>query len=92
MFATPTALILTLPFALGIFTLLLPFASGPIKLPLVVLPVTVKLLNVPTLVIFGCALVVTVPAVPAVATFKLATCVVLVTTSGAVPVATVLIN
>ena len=29
------------------------------------LPVTAKLVNVPTEVIFGCALVVTVPAVPA---------------------------
>ena len=37
---------------------------------------------------FGCAFVVTVPALPAVATFKFATCVVLVTVNGAVPVAT----
>ena len=41
---------------------------------------------------FGCALVVTVPAVPEVATFKLATCVVLVTVNGAVPVAILDIN
>ena len=33
-------------------------------LPPVVLPVTVKLVNVPVLVIFGCAFVVTVAAVP----------------------------
>ena len=36
-----------------------------IKLPLVVLPVTVRLLNVPTEVMLGCAAVVTVPAVVA---------------------------
>ena len=39
--------------------------SVPTKLPLVVLPVTAKLLNVPTDVILGCAAVVTVPAVVA---------------------------
>ena len=39
--------------------------SVPIKLPLVVLPVTAKLLSVPTLVILGCAFVVTVAAVVA---------------------------
>jgi len=47
--------------------------------------------NVPTEVMFGCAAVVTVPAVvadPAVATFKFATWVVLVTVNGAVPIAT----
>ena len=60
--------------------------------PLIIFAVTVKLLNVPTLVIFGCALVVTVAAVPEVATFKLATCVVLVTVNGAVPVAILDIN
>jgi hypothetical protein len=85
--ALPTALILTLPFAAGIFTLLLPFDNPavvipvryiplPVKkladtllpklaLPDVILPVTAKLLNVPTLVMFGCAAVVTVPAVVA---------------------------
>ena len=52
------------------------------------LPVTARLVKVPTLVMFGCAAVVTVPAVPAVAAFKLATCVVEATVSGAVPVAT----
>jgi hypothetical protein len=41
-----------------------PF-NVPTKLPLEVLPVTAKLLNVPTEVIFGCAAVVTVPAVVA---------------------------
>ena len=50
-FAVPTALMFTLPLALGIFTLLLPLANTPIKLPDVVLPVTAKLVNVPTLVI-----------------------------------------
>ena len=39
--ATPTALMLTLPLLLGIFTLLLPFACGPIKFPVVKLPTTV---------------------------------------------------
>ena len=64
-------------------------------LPALILPVTLKLAKVPVLVMFGCALVVTVPAVvalPAVATDKLATCVVDVTTNGAVPVAIFDIN
>ena len=85
--ALPTALILTLPFAIGILTLLLPLTTvtpalkllrllpSPYRycalikpllaytLPLTILPVTFKLVNVPTLVIFGCAFVVTVPAV-----------------------------
>jgi hypothetical protein len=39
----------------------------------VIVPFTPSDVNVPTLVMFGCALVVTVPYVPAVATFKLAT-------------------
>ena len=44
--ALPTADILTLPFAAGILTLLLPFASGPIKLvadklPVILAPVVV---------------------------------------------------
>ena len=40
--------------------------NPPVKiLPLVVLPVTLKLVNVPTLVMFACAFVVTVPAVVA---------------------------
>ena len=72
----------------------------PTKLLALTLPVTVNTVNVPTDVIFGCALADTViatfefvelvanVAVPAVATFKLATCVVLVTMKGAVPVAT----
>ena len=50
----------------------------------------VTLVNVPTDVMLGCAAVVTVPAVvavPAAATFRLATCVVDVTMNGAVPVA-----
>ena len=57
---------------------------------------TVKPVRVPTLVIAVWAAVVTVPAVvaesaaPAVATFKLATRVVEVTTKGAVPVVVVL--
>ena len=41
-----------------------PF-SVPMKLPAVVLPVTAKLLKVPTLVMLGCAAVVTVAAVVA---------------------------
>ena len=36
--ATPAALILILPLAAGIFTLLLPLATGPIKLPTFTLP------------------------------------------------------
>jgi hypothetical protein len=59
--ALPIADILTLPFAAGILTLLLPFANTPTKLPDVVLPDTVKLVNVPTLVMLGCELVVNVP-------------------------------
>jgi hypothetical protein len=61
------------------------------RFPALALPVTVNALSVPTLVILGCAAVVTVPAVvaePAVATLKFATWVVDVTTNGAVPVAT----
>ena len=61
------------------------------------MPVTAKLVNVPTDVILPCAAVVTVPAVvadpavvavPALATLILATCVVLVTVKGGVPVIT----
>jgi hypothetical protein len=37
-----------------------------LALPDVILPVTARLVSVPTEVIFGCALVVTVPAVVAV--------------------------
>ena len=61
------------------------------KLPEVVVPVTPNEDSVPTLVIFGCAAAVTVPATLAVATVKLATVVVLVTTNGAVPDASVLV-
>ena len=74
----------------------------PVKTPVlavnataVTVPLTPNDVSVPTLVILGCAAVVTVPAVvaaPAVAAFKFATCVVEVTTSGAVPVAILLIN
>jgi len=88
--ALPTALIFTLPLLLGMFTLLLPFDSPavvipvrytplPVKkladtllpklaLPEVMLPVTASELNVPTLVIFGCAFVYTVPEIKALAT------------------------
>ena len=52
-----------LPFAAGILMLLLPFARVPIKLPAVTLPVTLKLDNVPTDVMFGCAAVVSVPVI-----------------------------
>jgi len=48
----------------------------------------IKLVNVPVLVMLGCAAVVTVPAV---ATFRLATCVVEDTMNGAVPVAKLLV-
>jgi len=87
-FALPTALILTFPFALGILTLLLPLTMAvalptpvsryplPVKklavtklprlaLPALILPVTVNAVKVPVLVMFGCAAVVTVPAVVA---------------------------
>ena len=40
-------------------------ALPKLALPLVTLPVTAKLVNVPVLVMFGCAAVVTVPAVVA---------------------------
>ena len=63
--ALPTALKLIFPFADGILTFEFPFANTPTKLPDVVLPVTLKLVNVPTLVILGCAAVITVPAVVA---------------------------
>ena len=49
----------------------------------VTVPTTSKLVNVPTLVMLACALPVTATAVPEVATFKLATCVVDVTVNGA---------
>ena len=42
-----------------------PFANVPMKLPDVILPDTVSAVNVPTDVMFGCAAVVTVPAVVA---------------------------
>ena len=56
---------------------------------------TVSPTKLPILVILGCAFVVTVPArfaLPAVATLKLATCVVDDTMNGAVPVAMFEIN
>ena len=56
---------LILPFATGIFTLLFPLANDPIKLLAVTLPETFNEINVPTLVMFGCALSVTVPALTA---------------------------
>ena len=62
---TPTALKLILP-PPNTVTLLLPFARVPIKLPLVVFPVTANVVNVPKLVIFGCALTDTVFAMLAV--------------------------
>ena len=75
-------------------------AADPFTLPAMV-AVTVSPDSVPTEVMFGCAFVVTVPAVPAVpalvayvalAAYRLATSVVELTTTGAVPVATVEIN
>ena len=71
-----------------------PVATFDTKVEAVTVPLTPSDVSVPTLVILGCAAVVTVPAVvaevadPAVATFKFATCVVDVTVNGAVPVAT----
>ena len=52
-------------------TMVLPLITIPptdsvppvVKLPPVVLPVTLKLVSVPTLVIFGCAFVVRVPVI-----------------------------
>ena len=40
-----------------------PVNNVPLTLPALTLPVTLKLVNVPTLVMFGCAFVVTVAAV-----------------------------
>ena len=54
----PVNVPVTLPFKL-------PVKVVAFTLPAVILPVTDKLLNVPTLVILGCAFVVTVPAVTA---------------------------
>ena len=95
MFALPTALIVMLPFAVAILTLLLPLLMlldaldtvaqlnppapfvdryCPFEPPVIVtlptapkllVPDTVKLVSVPVLVMFGCAAVVTVPAVVA---------------------------
>ena len=58
----------------------------------VTVPLTPNDVNVPTLVMFGCAAVVTVPAVVAVAAARLATVVVELTVNGAVPVAILLVN
>ena len=57
----PTAVMVTFPLLVAMLTLLFPFACGPIKLPAVKLPETLRLVNVPVLVILGCALVVNVP-------------------------------
>jgi hypothetical protein len=65
MFALPATSKLMFPFAAGILISLVPFARLPMKLAAVALPVTANALNVPTLVMFGCAAVVTVPAVVA---------------------------
>ena len=64
-FAVPAISKLMLPLAAGILTSLVPFARLPMKLAAVTLPVTAREVNVPTLVMFGCAAVVTVPAVVA---------------------------
>ena len=53
---------------------------------------TINPVNSPTDVMFACAFVVTDPAKEAVATLRLGTRVVLDTTNGGVPVATVEIN
>ena len=62
-FALPAELRLILPFAEGIRTLLFPFANVPIKLPAIIFPVTPNDVNVPILVMFGCAAVVNVPEI-----------------------------
>ena len=60
-FDVPPTLNVMLPEATGTFILVVPFAYGPIKLPPVILPDTLNEVNVPTLVMFGCAAVVSVP-------------------------------
>ena len=57
----------TLPLALRVVAeiTLAPVILPPMPPPVVILPVTLKLVNSPTLVILGCAAVVTVPAVVA---------------------------
>ena len=62
--ALPTAVRLILLSATIVIPLL-PFATLPIKLPTVALPETLKPVRTPTLVMLGCAAVVTVPAVVA---------------------------
>ena len=71
-----------------------PDPAPALILPALILPVTVKLPNVPTLVIFGCAAVVTVPAVVALdaAPVNAPTNVVLVTLVNPATVVTVLPN
>ena len=60
--ALPAELITTLALAAGIATLLLPLVNAlALILPAVTLPLTVKPVNVPTDVTFGCAAVVNVP-------------------------------
>ena len=65
-----------------------PVAILDLKMVALACALTSSAVKVPNEVILGCAAAVTVPAVPAVAAFKLATCVVLLTMNGAVPVAT----
>ena len=52
-FALPAELILTLPLLVGILTLLLPLAKGPIKFPPVILPVAIIKPPVPMLPILA---------------------------------------
>ena len=59
--APPLAFKLIFPFAGLILIELLPLAKLPIILPVVILPDTVSDVNVPKLVTFGCAAVVSVP-------------------------------
>ena len=75
-----------------------PLPKNPetaLKFPPVIFPFTLRVDSVPKLVIFGCALVVTIPAVlakNAVFALRFGTSVVELTTRGAVPVATLDIN
>jgi hypothetical protein len=64
-----------------------PIAMFDTSVLAVTAPLTPNDVSVPTLVMFGCAAVVTVSDIPAAATFRFATCVVEFTTNGAVPMA-----
>ena len=90
----PTADILTLPFAAGILTLLLPFASGPIKLAADKLPekfpVPVILAPVPvtTNVVFPAATMFTLPSIAGILTLLVPFDTVALTSVNAAPLPT----